>query len=622
MTDGWRRAVHYLLFTASFAWPLDLLQYIPWVGLTLLGLAGLFLTAALVASLTGGERFGVPFEILAPAGALAIVVGADALSNGAASHRGAAAALLLLVLTTHFARTQEAIRAYVWASVLGGILAALLTALAPFLGLVPTAYSPESGVTLTFASSMSAGIHILLMCALCAVYVAAERRYSPVQRAVATGGLVLFAIVLVGRAVHWFRDAGRIFVAPYPEFSPIALAGFAIALWLLARILAKAEVQRRQNGEPAHWLWWGIGLGTVFVLACGPLTPRAYHGLLLGFAAGYALPERAAAPVLRWPVLGSAVVLLLAFVNLFAVFPENTRDQRQYDAIAQEAFDAGAFPRLMRHLAAIDRHAPHERRTHLWRAYTALALGLPNWGSYEFAAAVEPPTGAMLLQPPSERERQDFLVLVRDASASMREERAVCAYERVLIACGEEESALYSLRLETGIALTHANYASAAPFAAIAAMVLGAPDLEDDLADWTANDVLTLLVRWGTTLEAPPPKLAGFEGPILLAAQRDLDTLVVRIQIGDTVYSSRDPIARIAADELSALQAAERLAWTAPRAEEDTRAVRFHLEVRQAGVSKRVGTATCRPGGAVRFALAPDLPVVPFRPALRLYLPE
>lgn len=621
MTGGWRRAVDYLLFTVALAWPLDLLVYIPWTGISLLVVAIVGLTAALVVDLSSGEKLRVPFEFWAPAAALAILLGVDAAVRGAAFSGAAAGALLLFVLTTHFAATREAIRSYVWAGFLSGVFVALVTLFTPFLHLVPTAFSSESGVTLTFASSLPVGFHILILCALSGGYVMTEPRYGPIRRTIATGGVLVLGVVLIGRAIYWFRETGRLPVVSYGRESWFQLIGLALTLWLLARVTAKVEVDRRAQGEPMHGLWWGAAVATVATLAFAPLGARMYQGFALGLMGGFALPERQrVVGGVRWPVVGTAAVAVLAVVNLLFVFPGNVRDERQYDAVAQAAFDRGDFAGVLRHMDAIERYAPNERRTDLWRARAALALGLPNWASFAFGEAVARPSGGVLLQGPTEAEIQDFVVQMRDASSAMPEETSTCAYERVLLACDERESALYSLKLETGIALRHTDYASPAPFAGAVATVVGDPSLAGDLASWTPDNLLTLLIQWGADVETPPASLEGFAMPVLLTAQRDLDTLFIRVQMGETVRTFRATLPRVGADDVEALTASEGMYWSSPEADEAAGPVEFTLRVVQGGRPRAIGTVACEASGSARFSLADDLPVVPFTPGLRVYL--
>jgi hypothetical protein len=619
MLPARQRATDYLLWTAALAWPLEVFIQTPVLGLNLFSLVTLLLLTLLLPDALAARKLHVPFEAWAPAAIIAGLAAFSAWTEPSPADRDAIEAVLLFGLVIEAGPSRDAIRRYVFAGVISVSIVTLISLLTPWLGLLPTAFSLRSGAAFTFPFDLAGGVHILLVGAASGVYIISDRRYRPAQRAVATASLILIATLLVGQGVHWWRDTSSFPILTYLPLSPARWAAAALALWLFARVVVKVELQDRGAPDPLGRLWRMAAVATVLVAACAPLQPRAYQGLLLGLACASALPERSAVRGTRWPLLGSAVLTVLLTVNLLFVFPENTSDPRQYDAAATRE-----RPRVFDRMDWVDRHAPHERRTYLWRARAALEYSLPNLASFAFERAVRPLDGWAILEPPTEPERQAFLVQVRDVAAALPADRAVCAYERVLLSLGERDAALFSLRLQlrrqSETPLIHVPTADAPPFAAVAGVIVGDPLLAEDLRTWTADEVVTLLIRWGADAAFASDTDANAAGLLILAAQRRWDVFSVYVRAGERVMRFEEPLAPVSQRETLALAGLSVMAWSGPDAAGASGETRYTLNVADARGVRPAAYVDLRDDGPASFRWAENHPAIAFTPAVRIRL--
>ena len=611
MTLGWNRVVGLLFWRAAVASPLDLLQYIPGTGLSLLSLIALLLIPPLLLDALSQQKLRVPFEVLMPVVAVLALVGVHTGLHGPPDTFGEiVSGMILLVAVVHFAPPRETIRRYVFAYVLSGFAVTLITLTAQLIDAVPTAFSERSEITFTFAYTVPSAIHTLFLVTVAALYVASERRFKPTERAAASGALVFLFCGLAATTIFWIVETMAPPVAAYPSLGPLEIAAVLTALWLLSRVMAKVVVDARSAPDRLHALWLGAGAVTIAVCACAPVPPAANYGYLLGLACATMLPSRFISRPYRLAPAFLVLPTMLAVTNILVASPENTRDQRQYDAASARDFAAGEFRRLLERLDTIAKHAPEERRTHLWRARTALALGSPNWASFEYARAVAPVRGATVLAPPTDAERKDFVVQMRDAVASMTESDSVCAFERTLIAEGDRDAALYSLRLETAVALTHIENTDIRPIAAAVSVGIGDERLGDALELWTADELMTLLSYWGATLE----DLNTGARQLILVAQRTLSGLHVFVSLGGKAETMHRDLPTPTARDAASLLGVDGMQWT------ETASDTFALVVRHGQGTSAVGELRFRNDGSPRFDLVDSASPIPFTPAIRLRL--
>ena len=95
-----RAAPEYLLYAIALAWPLDLFQYVPYLGLSATEILTFLLLALAALNIVSGEKLRVPFEVLWPVGLLAVILAAMASRGGINFTREAPEALILLIPLT------------------------------------------------------------------------------------------------------------------------------------------------------------------------------------------------------------------------------------------------------------------------------------------------------------------------------------------------------------------------------------------------------------------------------------------------------------------------------------------------------------------------------------------
>ncbi len=615
MNTGRLRAIDYLLWIAVLAWPLGVFAQTPIPGVNLFAILAIVLAALIVPDALADRKLRVPFEIWMPSAVIAFFVIFWSWTDPAPRHRDTIEAIVLFLLIVQAAPSRDAIQRYLFAAVISTTVVTFISLLTPWLGLLPTAFSFRTGTAFTFPYTLIEGVHILFIGASLGLYVASNRRFSPGQRAWATGSFLLIAILLVGQGIQWLLDTGEFPAVRYPKLWTGQWAVAAVALWLLARVLAKVELARRLDPDPLHWFWWMAGGATLLVIALAPFQSRAYQGVLLGLACATALPPRLNVRAVRWPLAGSFLLGVVLATNVFVVFPGNTTDPRQYDAAAQRE-----MPRIFDRMEWVDRHAPNERRTFLWRARAALDSGLPNLASFAFERATRVPEGSIVLAPPSESERQQFLVDMRDAVATLPEDRAVCAYERVLLANGERDSALYSLRLQTSVPLMHALTPDTSLFTPVVALILNDPSLAEDLRAWNPDEVLTLLSHWGTDAAFAVGEGEAPGGVFILAAQRTWDTFNVLVRVGEQISRFEEPLAPVTQQDILALTQISAMVWAGPEDSGAPGMTRYTLNVVTADGVRPAAFVDLRNDGSAAFIWAKDPPVVEFTPAVRVRL--
>ena len=618
---GLRAAPEYLLFTIALAWPLGLFQYVPFLNVTVTGALATLLCGLAAIDFLQKKKLRVPFEALWPAGLLLLLLAAIAYRGTPGIAPEAPGALLLFVATAHFASSRASIERWLCASMLSGAAAALLCLATPAAGLMPTAYSLNLPTTFTFAYDLHSGAHILALCLVLALFTAANSREHHVVRTITTWCALLFGGILAAKGLQLTMGDSALSGAAYLGLPPVLLTAVVIALWLFVRVIAKLEVDRRERPGDLHSLFWALAGVSLLMMAVGPFEPRLYHGYLLGLACGYALPERGPQPTIAWPKTATAVLAVLLLINPWIVFPENERDPRNYEVAVGRDFLQEDFDQLLRRLEFIETHSEDELRTHLWRARVALELDEPNGAAMEFALSVRPEDNLRRLLPgPTTDEKADFKVQLRDLTSAMPEDQSVCAYERVLLALGDRDAAMFSLHLLTNIALVHAEGVDNAPIAGAVAFVLGDESLRAEFDAWTTGELLTLLSQWGAAIEAAPEDFRPEALPAVFVLQRRLSHVEVLASLGTSRHTFSEPLA----DDpfrARALRGPSEIAW-GPATAATEQMINIPVSLAgpdgdlEAGVLSMAGT------GALRFdwKLDPDQPL-PFTPAIRIYLP-
>lgn len=524
------RLTQWLMLAMAAVWPLEVFQYIPFVNAQAFTLLAFALCACLVVDMRIADKLRVPFEMLWPIAILAALLAIATLRNTWIFTREVPEMIFVFAAAIHFANNRALIGRCLWVSSISAAAAALITLLAAPAGLAPTAYSLDTGLTLTFAYDMASGGHILLMGCAVAAYFSFSKDSHPIRRAVsivcaATIGLTLAVLYARALARGWTPATLNTGIL-VPE-SALALA---LVAWLFVRVVAKIEVDRREKPDAIHALFLLLAAATVLSAALSPLVPRLYQAFLLGLACGYTLPQRpTAAPQTREIWLAPGALALIA-INVLTIFPQHTRDPRNYHIAAYVDYRQGQFHRLLRRMDVIENALPNESRAPLWKAYAALALKRHEKASVHFATAMRRRGNpAASLPPPPKAAIEDFLVRLRDYCSDPELYSKTVAYERALIAAGDRESALQRLRLR----LTNTEYpVDGLPltlFAQALAAALSDPELLQEFRQWRVSEIASLLQQTGARFYTPPTALPTEHLPLIAIAQRTAHTLEIRI---------------------------------------------------------------------------------------------
>ncbi len=535
------RASLLLLFAAAAPW--DVFLFVPGLQIRLTWVLAAALLGAEFGDFLDTRNIGVRFELLWPACALLILAlppmyivssrGVLAVLLGLAAARLGSPLLARQVLTV-FAFSAGALAFLT-------LLFFVLRHAAPGTAPAPVAYSLETGLTMPFG-------HTVLECAV--LLFAGFAAVCP--RCVSRGGasrymrgalLVLALVLLAALGTLAVFAAEHVGLWQPPDY--FATVGTAVAAligaWLVARILAKSFVAWRETGGTVFTdtACLMTGLGVVALLL--PLEFRPFWGFLAGTAAGAGQALKTPALLPRKWALALIPVALLAAANFKGVHPADRSHPRHYEAAARRDFANRDHERLEHRMDYVETYWPAERRTHLWRARTALARRLLHEAAYELGQASKPRDELTLLLPaPDAAESDGFLVRLRDACSQSDAKTATLAHVQALVGTRKynhaaallaqalDEAAL--IELPAGLspdleAASHAHLHSwpfrVAALKTAAPVHLGVPrELDALLAeDLTGAHWLRLLLSWGAELHAAPPNFPRDALPVIAIAK-------------------------------------------------------------------------------------------------------
>ncbi len=523
-----QRAVECLLFLAAVAWPLEVFQFVPHLGIGLVELATLGLMILALSDIASLRRPRISFELGWP------------LVIAAALQAEVVFPALLVAALAQLVRSRRLIENSLVISCFSAAICAALSLLSPFTHIIPTAYSLNSPATLTFASSLGSGALTLAIALIFSVYYTFFSKRSLRLRSLtaACGALLLAALVslsflLLRGASEW--EHLSILDLPWRTMSCCL-----ILFWLIARVAAKTQVDAVENGRQLHGLLLVV-LIVSMVLAIGfAVVPTLGHVFVIGLVAAYALPKRneeldsrfrgnddqkrqarkqgAEAPCLEeeasassaLPVrAGKGLIALAAFAllsnNLNNVYLDNASDPRNFDNAARVDFEQGRFDEVSKSLDFWEGVSPTEPRVHLWRAKLELQRKRHLRASNEFVKAVRASDSTEhILPPPSKTEQMDFVVRLRDFCSSLGDVSASFAYERALVAMGGGEGAIASLELRVQKNLPVPDDCDVAPVAYSLAWLLGNVALAEPLEEWEKGRVLAAIELYGALIEKAP----------------------------------------------------------------------------------------------------------------------
>lgn len=443
-------AAQYLLYIFALVWPLQVLVYVPYLNV---GLPAVLATAAvllLIADLVYGNTLRVPSELLWPVFLLAIIIGVASLFGGDSALAGwqAAGALLFFVAVAHFAGSLETVQRWLVATAVAAAASFVITLVAPVFGWHATAYSLDSPALLTFAYDLPSGAFIffagLAFGAAGAFALPFPRKLVAMVAALASAaGLLLLALASRPGWAAW--TAPNVFAASWP-----AVLAILAAAWLWARAIAKTIRHAFIRRTPWHAALIAVAVAGALWLTVSAQAPGLSAAFILGAAAGITLPATEPMPRPRFRGALALLAIPLILINLTTVFPANEPDPRNYEAAARADLRRDDFDTLERRMRAFERRMPGESGLRLWLARAALAENELYASVTHMMESIRRAESGLpqSLPPVNEKDKQAWLVEMRDAVRQRPEQDRGWAYAFALATLGEYESALFRLNME------------------------------------------------------------------------------------------------------------------------------------------------------------------------------
>lgn len=519
-----------LLALYALAWPWDVYQYVRPLGITATTGAAMVLGGFAVAGAVRRSKLGVPFELAWPPALMLVLLAAAAFRNemDAVVLVRWAGALALFLSVVHLAPSPAASRDLLMLSVFSAAIAAAVAVAAravPSLGIMPTAYSLETGAVLYGPRDVTGGLWMMAFSTVGLAWTISDKTEQKTCRAAAAAALVCVAGAAVGAGTKALTGfAASLSPGPFPV-SLAATAAGVIAVWLVARVAAKLYIAWEDSAERPLRLWLAVVCVTASFLMITPMPVRAHHGFLLGLAAAAARMPRGEWGKMRLWIL-APVMVLIVFSNLYHVDPANPDDPRNYEAAVARDLSERALDRLERRLDYFEQVAPDDRRLHLWRAKSALVRGDVAFAAAHLAAArVSDPSGRRreLLPPPRGEECEPVMIGLRDAVSSGASPEDLLACARLLVATGEPDSALNMLSMRDLGALENVDDVPVAALAQSAAFSLGDPALSEALHERGERMLRGILHAAGARVQTLPKGYPQDRLPAIVAAWTDVD---------------------------------------------------------------------------------------------------
>ena len=623
----------HLLLLCAFLAPWGVYEQVPGVGLPVSYCLKLLLILLFLAHVPVSRTLRVPFEFAWPIAVAAIAgplpfLAIQLLVSREYSlpipmlvwlletSRTIPAGLLTFLAVVHFARSRELIVQCLRLWCLATACVAVLSLGAGLGAVVPTAFSASSGAVLAGRRSLFSGGYEFVWALVAAVYFASfyertlrRRALFAACAALLAAGLVALLMPSLPRIASW-----RLPDAVSATWVQVICIG--LVYWLMARVAAKVEVNRRE-GEPGIHVLLLILLGlkaAAHVAGIG----RPCAGLQLGLIAAYALPDsKEPSRVYGWHRLAVLPFLPLIAFNIGYVHPGIVTDARSYATLAPYLIDSGRIQRAESRMEFFAQRYPAERQTHFWLGHVELARECPYRAACEFAEAVKPPEGArLILPPPKAEERDEFLAKLRDYCSALPEPASCFAYEQALIAEGKGREALNLLELRS---TTFQGQAPSGPHLRFEEVVtstvvelLRAREIEKDLRAWDLDRLLGLLEVWGCVVQRAPETVPRRLLPLACVARHGPHTQEVLVvgALGGAharrARSERTEGTSQAAGQWSGLEPAQSGGWRTtlswPVGEGETPFVTVHID--------DDGDIDVDLAGALESATAPDAPVL------------
>lgn len=477
-----------------------------------------------IVGIVHSRRLLTPWEFIWP---LLLIGGAAAFRSS--SWAVGVLVVALVVLIHRFRYQPKQIATAFSVSAASAAIAVLYSAYAGFSQRYPTAFHLDSPVVLHFPSTLSGGGLTLALAA--AMGIAAAASPIAVYMRVIAGLSAALCLVRLGLLLKETADVWPDFL-PALQTDTLSMTVVALALCYAVfpiRIAAKALVAQWMD-PPAGKAFYALPpLIIVFgsyVVNTSKLEAAALFALVL--CAAYVMPAPSAATGANpdtsdtddnpRPLLALLCLLLTALIPSSYLRDGNpypaSLDSRNYVELAQQYWDQGMADKAYRVLYRVNELAPHERQSHLWIASYNLSIDHLDHAAIAFSRAIRPGPPPTVLPPVDDVTRSDFKRQLRDAASTLDPGMRSLAYERVLIASGEEENAFTLLQARPSA--TPPAHLSDDTLARALAWVVGAPELDATFRAWPREQLFGILKDAGA--QAMPPSLGPPRGTLEILA--------------------------------------------------------------------------------------------------------
>lgn len=380
------------LFALALAWPMDIYQTLPGVGVPL----SLVLTVGyLVTVVLERRRYGfqMPIELWWPVIPM-VILGLSLVSyaDGFIFPVESVFAALMFVAVGATVRNRYLVEWALFLSVMSGSVLAVLNIAAFKSGIPTTSYVMESGAMMVGSSTVSGGILQMALLFIAGVGLAWRSGFGPLHRTAATFASIALGGAFAGKVWQGRNHAydwGQTLIGSQP---PVYWAALALLLWLVARLAGKMAVDWKTSGGRLQVFFLA---GLFFAVAYSTLVPipiRMHDGLLLGLLAAYVLPGREDKPYYfispAWYALPVVLIALLV-LNLPGLTPRSGIDNRNFDHAASLDESGEAYYRLrwrMENLYMI--YPSASSRLGVWQARASINLEQYERGSLEYMWAL------------------------------------------------------------------------------------------------------------------------------------------------------------------------------------------------------------------------------------------
>ncbi|MFP6582425.1 MAG: hypothetical protein VCD00_07685 [Candidatus Hydrogenedentota bacterium] len=351
-----------------------------------------------------------------------------------------------------------------------------------------TSYALTGDVTFVGSYLVSDGFFLLALGIIWGVYITLGSTLAPELRTASFFSVFLCLGVLGGK-FFLLRNSTYDWSGSLVETSSFLLMiAVALTLLLVARITAKLWVTPKQSiALPAVLTCSLIGGFVYWCLVPGALD--VYHGVLLGLVAGYALPDGDASSEESFPTVPALVCAGLIVANMLAAFPDNERDGRNIDYVAQSDWNHNRFDAVHeRAVRLVEVYPRREASIYEWMARASIKLNALDRASKELALAGRS-ISEMETDPVLEKRLDLTLSKLRVAVTALSTPEETFAYERALVGLGERGSALVLLRMkvESGLVNLPESW-SREVRAFVYAALLGDMEYEKEIAQWDVLD--------------------------------------------------------------------------------------------------------------------------------------